>query len=244
LKRFAYIALLLLTFPAIGQLSTLKFKKLKPRQHDTLLVDSLAVVSGSVYIPNFKDKSDYTLFKGRLVWKAASVRDSVNVIYRIAQYPNTFENRDRTTVRAYYEENPFKYSPTQTDKTEYGNLNTRGNISRGIGMGNAQDIVVNSNLNLRLNGIIANDVDVLAVISDENNPIQPEGNTQQIQDFDRIFITLKKDSGVLTVGDFLMQKPKESYFLNYYKKSRGLQLSNVLYKDDWRIKLNAEAAIS
>ncbi len=244
MKRFAYIALLLLTFPAIGQLSTLKFKKLKPRQHDTLLVDSLAVVSGSVYIPNFKDKSDYTLFKGRLVWKAASVRDSVNVIYRIAQYPNTFENRDRTTVRAYYEENPFKYSPTQTDKTEYGNLNTRGNISRGIGMGNAQDIVVNSNLNLRLNGIIANDVDVLAVISDENNPIQPEGNTQQIQDFDRIFITLKKDSGVLTVGDFLMQKPKESYFLNYYKKSRGLQLSNVLYKDDWRIKLNAEAAIS
>src|SRR5690606_11767622 len=114
-------------------------------------------------------------------------------------------------------------------------LNTAGNISRGLGFGNAQDVVVNSNLNLRINGKLANDVDVLAVISDENNPIQPEGNTQQIQDFDQVYITLHKDSNTVTVGDFLMQRPRRSYFMNYYKKSRGLQYENIYSGEKWSV---------
>src|SRR5690606_13686646 len=99
-----------------------------------------------------------------------------------------------------------------------------GILGSGIGIGNNQDLVLNRNLNLRLSGNLRNDVELIAAINDENNPIQPEGNTQQIQDFDKVFVSITKDSNTLTVGDFLMQTRPSEYFLKYYKKSRGVQL--------------------
>ena len=132
-----------------------------------------------------------------------------------------YSNKNKESIYNIFRDNPFKYTPNKNEvKSTYGKLNTMGNISRGIGLGNTQNVVVNSNLNLRLDGKLAEDVEIFAVISDENNPIQPEGNTQQIQDFDQVYITLKKDSLALTFGDFLMKSQSSSYFLKYYKKSR------------------------
>lgn len=102
-----------------------------------------------------------------------------------------------------------------------------GSISRGLGFGNNQDVVLNGNLNLQMAGRLNNDIDILAAVSDENNPIQPEGNTQQLQDFDRVFVQLSKNNSKLTVGDFEMHNPNQSYFLTYNKKSRGAQLNTV-----------------
>ena len=147
-----------------------------------------------------------------------------------------------------FKTNPFLYNPNQKQGLpDFGNngLSLLGNVSRGVSVGNNQDLVVNSNLNLQLSGRLGEDVDVTGVISDENNPIQPEGNTQQLQDFDRVYIELRKDSSTLTVGDFLMQRPHNSYFMNYYKKSRGAQFSSVIYtRDSNRFSLSGEGAVS
>ena len=103
-------------------------------------------------------------------------------------------------------------------------LSKSGSIARSISVGNAQDLGVLSSFNLQLAGKLNNDIDLLAVISDDNIPVQPEGNTQQLQEFDRVFIQMNNTNSKLIAGDFEL-KSRGSYFLNYLKKGKGVLLS-------------------
>ncbi len=236
---------MLFTVQSFAQVSTLKQVKLLPAQGDTLWLDSSGIISESVHIQNFQNEKDFKIYSNRLVWIAPSPSDSVLVHYRVVEFKTSYLHKDVSIIEQVFKENPFSYRPNKTNtSTSYGSLRTQGNVSRGIGFGNAQDVVVNSNLNLRLSGNLANDVKISAVISDENNPIQPEGNTQQIQDFDQVYITMEKGNGKLTIGDFLMENDENSYFLNFYKKSRGVQLKDEVELGKWKAKLGGEAAIS
>ncbi|PCJ64395.1 MAG: hypothetical protein COA58_13660 [Bacteroidetes bacterium] len=245
MRRCLYILFVLFSLPAFSQLSTLKYRQILPHQGDTIQFDSGFVVSGSLNIRGYTSDQDFVQLANYLVWKAVDPLDTITIQYKRLFFPISYKKKDIKIIQHTFEQNPFKYVPTRSKQlVDYGSLKTAGNVSRGIGFGNAQDVVVNSNLNLRLSGKLANDVELLAVISDENNPIQPEGNTQQIQDFDQVYIILKKDSSKLTLGDFLMKRPSDSYFINYYKKSRGIQYENVKRKKGWRIETQAEAALS
>ena len=104
-------------------------------------------------------------------------------------------------------------------------LEYNGNYTQGFSLGNNQNLVVNQNFNLNLAGKIG-DLDILAAMTDNNLPIQAEGNTQQLREFDRIFIQLKKGSNTLVAGDFELQHPP-SYFTNYFKKLQGVTYSNT-----------------
>lgn len=107
-------------------------------------------------------------------------------------------------------------------------LDKRGSISRGISIGNNQDAVINSNLNLQLAGKISENMQVLAAISDNNIPIQPDGNSQQIQEFDKVFIQLYNDNTKLIAGDFELVKPI-GYYLNINRKAQGGLINTRLH---------------
>lgn len=142
--------------------------------------------------------------------------------------------------------NPFAFSYDNKKQDALGlyGLNRSGSISRAISVGNNQDLSLNSSLNLQLSGKISEDLDVVAVISDDNVPIQPEGNTQQIQDFDRVYIQLLHKNYSLTAGDFELRKPN-SYFLNYFKKAKGGYVQTSFEtKSKYTIKNDLAAAVA
>ena len=165
-------------------------------------------------------------------------------------FRKSYQNKNMRIIDPEYNQtqNPFLYN--SNEENNFGTLNKNdglklnGSISRGLGFGNNQNLVLNSNLNLQMSGKLNNEIDVVAAISDDNNPIQPEGNTQQLQDFDKVFIQLSKNNNKLTVGDFEMKRPDESYFLNYYKKSRGGQFQTEIPLKKNKLTIGANAAIS
>lgn len=116
----------------------------------------------------------------------------------------------------------FDYSPYEsgTKPWETGNLNSSGAYTRGFSLGNSQNLVFNSNLNLQLSGKLGNDLEILAALSDNSIPLQPDGTTRQLQEFDRIFIQLKRKNTTLTAGDYDLTRPV-GYFSNYFKRLQG-----------------------
>lgn len=237
--KLFFILLLFTIYSADAQEISNKRIKLRAVTADTLQLDSLSIIPGSVIIENKKGEiissENYFLneSKSKLIWKNKPVTDSVLITYRV--FPLDFAKENQHKNFAYYNKrdslfrNIYFYSPSSGNRDifDLGGMNYNGSFARGISFGNNQDVVVNSNFNLQLAGKLAGDVDVLAAISDNNIPIQPEGNTQQLQEFDKVFIQLKKSKTQLTVGDYELSKPQKSYFLNFYKKLQGANFSTA-----------------
>jgi hypothetical protein len=100
-------------------------------------------------------------------------------------------------------------------------LNSQGSLSRSISLGNNQDAVLNSALNLQLSGDIGNRTQIRASISDNTVPVQAEGYTQQLRDFDRVYLELENpDFGLLRAGDYNVSHG-QSTFLNFEKRISG-----------------------
>lgn len=141
---------------------------------------------------------------------------------------------------------PYFYDPNYALKEnpiDFGGLNYNGAFARGISFGNNQDLVVNSTLDLQLSGKIG-DLEILAALTDNTIPIQPDGTTQQIQDFDKVYIQVKKGPHQFTAGDYGLQS-RESYFVKFDKQLQGASFSTGFdFKKGWHTKHSASFAIA
>lgn len=99
-------------------------------------------------------------------------------------------------------------------------LQSSGSITRGINVGNRQDLSLQSAMNLQLSGNISEEIAINAVISDQDIPFQPDGTTRQIQDFDKVFIELTGLGGNIVAGDIELERP-EGYFMNFSRRAQG-----------------------
>src|SRR5690606_3738267 len=113
-----------------------------------------------------------------------------------------------------------------------GDLNSKGSIVRGITFGNNQGSSVQSSMDLQITGKLSKDVSILASISDHNLPIQADGYTQTLDEFDKIYIQLNiKDRTLLRAGHLDLDDTK-TYFGKYQRRSMGLQFQTTLGQDN------------
>jgi hypothetical protein len=248
LKKLKYLLTLLLLLSACGAANAQVWNNLRMKMisnsHDTIMLDTLSIVPQSVHITRLDgstpDPDDYLLNAANavLIWKNDSLSSDQApqqfiITYRVYPFmissPVYHKKRDFIEKRGSDDYKPYiySYSNANEDLFKLGGLSKNGSISRGISFGNNQDVVVNSSLNLQLSGKLSEDVGILAAITDNNIPIQPDGNTQQIQEFDKVFIQLFTKKTRLTAGDFELERPR-SYFMNLYKKGQGGLLTTSL----------------
>lgn len=121
-------------------------------------------------------------------------------------------------------------------------LNTSGSITRGISIGNNQNAVVNSNLDLQITGKISDKVSLRASIQDSNIPLQSSGYSQKLDEFDQVFIELFSDKWNIRAGDLFLEN-RTSRFLNFNKKVQGLSNNLNLGKPGNKTNVFASAAL-
>jgi len=81
------------------------------------------------------------------------------------------------------------------------NLRKSGSIVRGFTLGTNRDLSLNSGFRMQMSGNLLDDLEVVATLTDENSPIQPEGTTQTLQEVDKVFIELRSSSYSAAMGD-------------------------------------------
>ncbi|MBM4168168.1 MAG: hypothetical protein FJ215_03300 [Ignavibacteria bacterium] len=101
-------------------------------------------------------------------------------------------------------------------------LRKSGSLFRGFSVGSNRDLSLQSGFRLQLDGKITDDMKIVAALSDENSPIQPEGTTQQLQELDRVFIQLSSGEHSATLGDFVLERAAP-HARTFGKMSRKVQ---------------------
>ncbi len=242
---FRFLVLLLLCGAACGlsaqSLSNLRVKQIAVT--DSVRIDSLSLVAGQTAIyagvggqQVLMDTADYTIYplQSLLIWKRKPATDSITVRYRALPYAlgSRYANKSYAAYQQSQMEfvmKPFEYRPVEApqDFIDFGGLDYNGTFSRGLSFGNNQDVVLNSQFNLQLSGMVTKDIEVTAAITDNNIPFQPDGSTQKLQEFDKIFIQLKRLNQKVIVGDFDLYNPASAYFMRFSKKPQGGAYSGI-----------------
>ncbi len=253
---------LLLLFLLVGVISNAQIqsknfhKKYFVVKNDTLKIDSVSITPF-----NFKifskddiliDSSKYTIdfSKALLVFNSINETKYSEVIVEYTSYPDFLTKEytifDTKLIVPNASNQTQLYSLTTNQQKipfkPFDGLNTAGNITRGLTTGNNQNGVVNSSLDLQIAGKLSDKVTLKAAILDTNLPIQENGNTYKLNEFDRVFIELFSDDWSINAGDIYLKNNKTS-FLKFNKKVSGLGVKAKIINDNSEINVETSGAI-
>jgi hypothetical protein len=175
----------------------------------------------------------YTVSGSTIVWLGDTARIPFPLVvrYRICpewlSKPIVLGNRPTPAAVEADSGGRFLYKPyaEQAPLVNFQKLDYSGRFSRGIAVGNRQDLSLQSGFNLQLSGDLGDGIALQAAISDEHLPLQPEGSSLQLRDFDRVYVHLKRRGDEFTAGDFDLQNG-ESYFLRFVNRLQGVQIGH------------------
>ena len=234
--------------------SLYKTKKILPSR-DTIYLEKGSINSSFFKLLDANGKRiDSTLFKinfekGTLFLKENSNFSSDSLTIQYLKFPAilTQEYHIYDSSRVVSNEagtgNLYKIEEKKTNKNvPFDGLNTSGSITRGLTIGNNQNAVLNSNLDLQITGKISEKVSLRASIQDSNIPLQDGGYSQKLDQFDNVFMELFSEDWNIRAGDIFLEN-KKTQFLNFNKKVQGLATNFNFGTEENKTNVFASAAL-
>jgi hypothetical protein len=253
---------LLLVFLLIGVISNAQIqsnnlhKKSFLVKNDSVKIDSVSITpfnfkvfsTSSIEIDSTKYSIDFS--NSLLVFYKNNTEKFTEVIIQYTSYPDfltkTYFKFDKKLIVPNTTNQSKLYSLTTNEKKlpykPFEGLNAVGNITRGLTIGNNQNAVVNSTLDLQIAGKLSDKVTLRGSIIDTNLPIQENGNTYKLNEFDRVFIELFSDNWAINAGDIYLNNTETNY-LNFNKKVSGLEVLAKIKNENSETTIKTSGAI-
>lgn len=244
----------LCAFCAFAQNETSNYRIKKIAVKDSIKIDSVSINS-SWFLLKSKDQQtiDSTFYtidyrKALLTFKKPILQDTLIIEY--LRYPDfltkTYKQLDESIIVDNTDDLNKLYKLSQPsqqkDYVPFDGLTTYGSISRGITVGNNQNSVLNSELDLQITGKLNDKVSLRASIQDANIPLQESGYSQRLDEFDQIFIELFSENWNIRAGDIDLLKT-DSYYGNFNKRVQGLSINATLNHPESKTNLFAAGAL-
>jgi len=114
-------------------------------------------------------------------------------------------------------------SPSQREESVPSgrNLVFGGSKSVSFTLGSNRGTKLDQNLQATIEGELTPTIRVRALLSDNNLPIQPEGNTEELQYLDQVFVEIEGTNAKATLGDFGFSN-KISTFSPFTRQLKGI----------------------
>lgn len=210
---------------------------------DSVLIDSASINSSRFVVKTKKgvllDSSYYNIdfAKALLVFKKPVETDTIIVDY--LRFPDfltkPYKQLDENIIVESTGNLEKVYRLSQPSESRefipFDGLTTSGSISRGVTIGNNQNSVLNSELDLQITGKLNDKVSLRASIQDANIPLQESGYSQRLDEFDQVFIELFSDKWNIRAGDIDLENT-ESYFAQFSKRVQGLSVKAKIGHED------------
>ena len=254
MKFITFLFLFFIGFCALGQEQNSNYRTKKVAIKDSIVIDNVSI-NPNYFSIKIDDTTvvDSTFYK--VDFKKAALRiikpiqtDSITINY--LKFPEfltkTYKQLDEAIIVENTENIKTLYqlsAPNNTkDFVPFDGLTTTGSISRGVTIGNNQNSVLNSELDLQISGKLSEKVSLRASIQDANIPLQESGYSQRLDEFDQVFIELYSDRWNIRAGDIDLQN-NDSYFARFSKRVQGLSINAKFGEDHAQTNVFAAGAL-
>lgn len=253
--KFNFLFLIfLIGFCSFSQNDNSNYKTKKFKTKNTIQLDSVSINSSFFRVTKKDntaiDTTAYNIDFNKAILKFKTPVNADSIIVNYLKFPDFLTKTYKQLDDAIIVENTgntnklyqLKQTNTKKNYIPFNGLTTSGSISRGVTVGNNQNSVLNSELDLQISGKLNNKVTLRASIQDANIPLQESGFSQRLDEFDQVFIELSSDKWNIRAGDIDLQN-QDSYFASFSKRVQGLLVNTKLGNQDKDINLFAAGAL-
>ena len=231
----------LFTISGFGQDDSSLYRSKKARVNDTIVIDTVSINPEGFELldtagePVPVDTYAVDFRRGLLIPSPSLLQNTDSLTINYLRYPEfltrDYYQLDSNVIVQETDDISKLYALQQSSGKKnfqpFEGLNTVGSLSRGVTVGNNQNAVVNSQLDLQITGRLSEKVSIRASIQDANIPTQEGGYSQSLDEFDQIFIELFGENWNIRAGDVDLQN-NSSYFTRFTKKVQGISLGGAI----------------